>query len=185
MEEREMRLFIKNMISLSAKTRALAVLKSLGLHPEVADIGEVEIPDNVSSKKFDLLKRALRKEDFDLINNKEGILAEKVKYLVVEMIHYSQELPDINFSDYISDKLHLDYTYLSRCFSKIKNMTIQQFIISQKIERVKQLLLYNDLTLSEIAWRLQYSSTSHLSAQFKKVTGISPSDFKRMERDRN
>ena len=174
-----MKLFIKNMISLSAKTRALAVLRSLGLHPVVADIGEVEIPDTVSSKKYDLLKRALRREDFDLIHNKEIILAEKVKYLVIEMIHYSNELPDINFSDYLSEKLHLDYAYLSRCFSRIRNITIQQFIIGQKIERVKQLLLYNDLTISEIAWQLHYSSTSHLSAQFKKVTGLSPSVFKK------
>jgi len=180
-----MKLFIKNMISLNAKTRAMAVMKSLGLHPVVADIGEVEIPDNVSSKKYDLLRRALRREDFDVVNNKETILAEKIRYLVIEMIHYSEELPEINFSDYISTKLHLDYTYLSRCFSKINDITIQQFIIAQKIERVKQLLLYNDLTLSEIAWRLQYSSTSHLSSQFKKVTGLTPSLYKKKRLSEN
>jgi AraC-like DNA-binding protein len=95
------------------------------------------------------------------------------------MIHYSEELPEINYSDYISNKLHLDYTYLSRCFSKIRGMTIRQFIIVQKIKRVKQLLLYNGMTLAEIAWKLHYSSTSHLSSQFKKVTGLTPSDFKK------
>jgi len=174
-----MKLFIKNMISLNAKTRALAVLKSLGLHPVAAEIGEVEIPDNVTSKKYDLLKRALRREDFELVNNKETILVEKIRYLVIEMIHYSEELPEINYSDYISNKLHLDYTYLSRCFSKIRGMTIRQFIIVHKIKRVKQLLLYNDMTLSEIAWKLHYSSTSHLSSQFKKVTGLTPSDYKK------
>ena len=174
-----MKLFIKNMISLNAKTRAVAVLQSLGLHPVVADIGEVEIPDSVSPKKYDLLRKALRREDFELVNNKETILVEKIRYLVIEMIHYSDELPENNFSDYISARLHLDYTYLSRCFTKIKNITIRQFIIDQKIERVKQMLLFDDMTLSEIAWKLQYSSTSHLSSQFKKITGLTPSLYKK------
>jgi AraC-like DNA-binding protein len=173
------------MISLTAKTRALAVMESLGLHPIVADIGEVEIPDNVSSKKYDLLRRALRREDFEVVNNKETIIVEKIRYLVIEMIHYTEELPEINFSDYLSTKLHLDYTHLSRCFSKTRNITIQQFIIAQKIERVKNLLHYADMTLSEIAWKLQYSSTSHLSSQFKKVTGLSPSDYKKMMINKN
>jgi AraC-like DNA-binding protein len=180
-----MKLFIKNMISVTAKTRALAVMKSLGLHPVVADIGEVEIPDIVSSKKYDLLRRALRREDFEVVNDKETILVEKIRYVVIEMIHYTEEFPETNFSDYISTKLHLDYTHLSRCFSRTNNITIQQFIIAQKIERVKNLLLYADMTLSEIAWKLQYSSTSHLSSQFKKVTGLSPSDYKKMMINKN
>jgi len=174
-----MKLFIKNMISVTAKDRALSVLKSLGLHPVIAEIGEVEIPDNLSSRKYDLMRKALRREDLEVVNDKEYILVEKIRYLVREMIHYTDEIPEINFSDYLRAKLHLDYAYLSRCFSRIKNMTIQQFIIVQKIERVKHLLLYNDLTLSEIAWKLQYSSISHLSSQFKKVTGFSPSDYKK------
>ncbi len=173
------------MISLNSRNRALDVLTSLGLHPVVADIGEVEIPDNVSSKKFDLIRRALRRENFELLNNKETILAEKIKYVVVELIHYSEELPDINYSYYISDKLHRDYTYLARCFSKIKHTTISQFIIAQKIERVKLMLTFHNLTLSEIAWRLKYSSTSHLSTQFKKITGITPSAFKKTQLKKN
>ena len=127
------------------------------------------------------MKKALRKEDFELVNNKESVLVEKIRYLVIEMIYYAEELPETNFSDYIGNKLHLNYTYLSRCFSKIKSITIEHFIIAHKIERVKQLLLYNDMTLSEIAWKLRYSSTSHLSSQFKKVTGLTPSLFKKLK----
>jgi AraC-like DNA-binding protein len=127
------------------------------------------------------LKQALRKEDFELVNDKERVLAEKIRYLIIEMIYYAEELPEVNYSDYISNKLHLSYTYLSRCFSKMKSIKIERFIITHKIERVKQLLLYNDMTLSEIAWKLRYSSTSHLSSQFKKVTGFTPSLFKKLK----
>ena len=169
------------MISLQAKSKAISVMEGLGLHPVIAEIGEIEIPENVSVKKYESLKKALRKEDFELVNNKENVLAEKIKYLVIEMIYYAEELPETNFSDYISNKLHLNYSYLSRCFSKIKSITIERFIIAHKIERTKQLLLFNGMTLSEIAWKLQYSSTSHLSSQFKKVTGLTPSLFKKLK----
>jgi len=176
-----MKLFIRNMISLDARTRALAILRNLGLRPIGEEIGEVVIPDNITSGKYDLMRQALRGEDFDLVYDKEEIFVEKIRYLVIEMIHYSEELPETNFSNYISDKLHLDYTYLSRCFSKIRGMTIREYIIAHKIKRVKQLLLYNDMTLAEIAWKLNYSSTSHLSSQFKKVTGLTPSVYKKAQ----
>ncbi len=178
-EKTNMKLFIKNMINANTRRRALQLLEGLGLHPVVADVGEVEIPDSISSKKYELLKRALRKEDFELVNNKQIILVEKIKYLIIEMIHYSDELPEVKISDYLSDKLHLDYTYLARCFSKIKKMNIREFIIEEKIKKVKQLLLSGDEKLSEIAWKLQYSSTSHLSSQFKKVTGVTPTAYKK------
>ena len=174
-----MKLFIKNMINSGTRARALAIIEKLGLHPVRAEIGEVEISEEVSSREYEMLKRALRKEDVELESNKQIILVEKIKYLVIEMVHYSEELPDVKVSDYLSEKLHHDYTYLSRCFSKIKKMNIRDFIIEEKIKRVKQLLLANDLTLSEIAWRLQYSSTSHLSSQFKKVTGVTPTAYKK------
>ena len=174
-----MKLFIKNMINSGTRARALAIIEKLGLHPVSAEIGEVEISEEVSSREYEMLKRALRKEDVELESNKQIILVEKIKYLVIEMVHYSEELPDVKISDYLSEKLHFDYTYLSRCFSKIKKMNIRDFIIEEKIKRVKQLLLANDLTLSEIAWKLQYSSTSHLSSQFKKVTGVTPTAYKK------
>jgi len=174
-----MKLFIKNMISDPAKNKALSVFQHFGLHPVLADLGEVEVSKEISSNEYEEIRNALFEQGFELINNKAVIIVEKIRNLVIEMVHYSTELPDINYSDYISSRLHLDYTYLSRCFTRLRRMTIQQFIISEKIERVKELLLFNDLSLSEIAWRLHYSSASHLSAQFKKVTGVTPSDFRR------
>jgi len=176
-----MKLFIKNMITSASKAKAIAILQNHGLQATLADLGEVELNAEISSNQYDEIKEALRNEGFELINSKAVVLVEKVRILVIEMIHYSTELPDINYSDYISSRLHLDYTYLSRCFTRLRRMTIQQFIISEKIERVKELLLFNDLSLSEIAWRLHYSSASHLSAQFKKVTGLTPSDFRKMQ----
>jgi AraC-like DNA-binding protein len=157
------------------------VMQSLGLHPVMIEIGEVEIEEKLSIKKYDTLKEALLREDFELIIDSATILVEKIRTLVIEMIHYSDEVPSINFSDYISKKLQVNYTYLSKFFSKVTSITIEHFIIAHKIEKVKQLLLYNELTLSEIAWKLHYSSTAHLSAQFKKVTGTTPSDFKKSE----
>ena len=111
--------------------------------------------------------------------DKRVILAEKVRDLIINMIHYSLELPAVNYSDYISKNLCVNYTLLSKSFSKICGITIEQFIISEKIEKVKKLLTHNDLTLSEIAWKLRYSSTAHLSAQFKRITGITPSVFRK------
>ena len=175
-----MKLFIKNMISAAAKSKALSILHSYGIHAELAELGEVELSEEISAEKFDEIRTALKNEGFELINNKSWIIVEKTRNLVIEMVHYSTELPDINYSDYISSRMHLDYTYLSRCFTRLRRMTIQQFIISEKIERVKELLLFNDLSLADIAWRLHYSSPSHLSAQFKKVTGITPSDFRKI-----
>jgi AraC-like DNA-binding protein len=169
------------MISAAAKARAIMLLENFGLHPALADLGEVEISEEIPTNRYDEIQESLRVEGFELLNNKAMIIVEKIRNLVIEMIHYSAELPDINYSDYISSRLHLDYTYLSRCFTKLKRMTIQQFIISEKIERVKELLLFSDFSLSEIAWRLHYSSASHLSAQFKKVTGLTPSEFRRKQ----
>ena len=115
------------------------------------------------------------------MDDKRSVLIEKIKNIVVEMIHYSDELPKINYSDYISEKLDYDYTYLSNLFSEINGITIQQFIITHKIERVKELLFYDELSLTEISYRMQYSSVAHLSNQFKKVTGLTPSQFKHLK----
>jgi AraC-like DNA-binding protein len=120
----------------------------------------------------------------ELLDDKKSILIEKIKSVIVEMIHYSDELPQINFSDYISEKLNFDYTYLSNVFSEVKGITIQHFIIINKIERVKELLLYDELNLTEISYKLQYSSVAHLSNQFKKVTGLSPSFYKQLQQKR-
>ena len=121
----------------------------------------------------------------ELLEDKKSILIEKIKNVITEMIHHSDELPKVNYSDYISQKLEYDYTYLANTFSEVKGITIQQYIILHKIERVKELILYDELSLSEISYKLHYSSPAHLSNQFKKVTGLTPSFFKKMKQKRN
>ncbi len=156
-------------------------LAKLGLHYVVIDLGMVDILEDISPKQRTLLKERLLSSGLELMDDKKSILIERIKNVIVEMIHYSDELPKTNYSDYISEKLHLDYTYLSNIFSEVKGITIQQYIIMHKIEKVKELLLYDELNLTEISYKLNYSSVAHLSAQFKKVTGLSPTFFKQLK----
>lgn len=156
-------------------------LKKLGLHYIVVDLGEVEIMENLTPEIRDQLKASLLESGLELMDDKRSILIERIKNVITEMIHYSDELPVTNYSDYISQKLQYDYTYLSNIFSEVKGITIQQFIIIHKIERVKELMLYDELNLTEISYKLNYSSVAHLSNQFKKITGLSPSHFKQLK----
>ncbi len=172
------------MVSLRCKMIVKAELETLGLHHMIVELGEVEIKEVLSEQTHDALKKALLKSGLELMDDKKAMLIEKIKNVVVEMIHYSDELPKTNFSDYLSKKLNYDYTYLSNLFSEVKGITIEHFIISHKIERVKELLIYNELNLTEIAWKLRYSSVAHLSNQFKKVTGLTPSFFKKIKNQR-
>ena len=176
-----MKAFIKNMTTVPSQKQVKSIVENLGLQLVSIDIGEIEVGENLSNQQYHQLKQRLDQNDFALISGKENIVTEKIKNVIIEMIHYSDEMPVIKYSSYISSKLKTNYTYLSKIFSKVKNVTIEHFIILHKIERVKQLLLYNDLTLSEIAWKLHYSSTAHLSSQFKKITGLTPSLFKKAE----
>lgn len=174
------------MVSLRCKMVVKEELKKLGLHFIVVDLGEIEIMEDISDNQREELKSALLDSGLELMDDKRSVLIEKIKNVIVEMVHYSDEMPKINYSDYISEKLHYDYTYLSNLFSEVKGITIQQFIITHKIERVKELLLYDELNLTEISYRLQYSSVAHLSNQFKKITGLTPSQFKHLkDRHRN
>lgn len=174
-------LYIKYMVSLRCKMLVKDELTKLGLHYVVVDLGTVEILEDISPAQHDELKKNLLRSGLELLDDKKSILIEKIKAVIVEMIHYAEELPGTNYSDYISEKLGYDYTYLSNTFSEIKGINIQQFIILHKIEKVKELLLYEELNLTEIAYRLRYSSVSHLSNQFKKITGLSPSYFKKLK----
>lgn len=160
-------------------------LKKLGVQSAVVDLGMVEILQEITVQQRELLKENLLKSGLELLDDKRSILIERIKNLIVEMIHYSDQLPKLNFSEYLSEKLNYDYTYLSNIFSEVKGTTIQQFIIINKIERVKELLLYDQLNLTEIAYKLHYSSVAHLSNQFKKVTGLSPSFFKKLKQKRS
>jgi AraC-like DNA-binding protein len=156
-------------------------LQKLGLKYVVIDLGVVEVMEDITQDQRELLKANLLKSGLELLDDKRSILIEKIKNVITELIHYSDELPRVNYSDYISEKLGYDYTYLSNIFSEVKGTTIQQFIIINKIERVKELLLYDELNLTEIAYKLHYSSVAHLSNQFKKITGLSPSFFKQLK----
>ncbi len=176
-----MKLFIKNMISLRSINEVKTILEKFGLHLLSIELGQVEIVEKLSFNKYVDVKEALSKNDFELVMDKEIVLIERIKTVIIEMVYYAEELPSTKYSEYISQKLKMNYTYVSKFFSHVKKMTIEKFIISQKIERVKQLLLFGELTISEIAWKLNYSSTAHLSAQFKKFTGLTPSVFRKME----
>jgi AraC-like DNA-binding protein len=154
------------------------VLKNLGLHFILVDLGEIEIMENLTGEQLNQLKLALLSSGLELMDDRRAILIEKIKTVIIEMVHSSNDLIKINHSDYISEKLKMDYTYLSNIFSEVKGITIQQYIIVHKIEKVKELLMYGELNLTEIAYQLNYSSVAHLSNQFKKVTGFPPSHYK-------
>ncbi len=153
-------------------------LKNLGLHYVNVELGVVEIMENITPEQHDQLKIALLKSGLELMDDKRAILIEKIQNVIVEMVHYSDELPRTNFSDYLCEKLNYDYTYMANLFSETKGITIEHFIIRHKIEKVKELIIYDELNLSEIARKLHYSSVAHLSHQFKKITGLTPSYFK-------
>jgi AraC-like DNA-binding protein len=159
-------------------------LSKLGLHYTRVELGEAEIMENITEDQRDKMKVALERWGLELMDDKKSMLIEKIKHIIIEMIHYADEQLQINFSSYLSEKLNYDYTYLSNLFTEVHGTTIEQFIIAHKIERVKELLVYNELSLTEIAWKLHYSSISHLSNQFKKVTGLTPSHFKQLKRKR-
>lgn len=172
------------MVSLRCKLMVKEELKKLGLYCSSVDLGMAEIQEEISTWQHEQLRINLLRSGLELLENKKSILTERIKNVIVEMIHYCDMLPNNNYSDYISEKLHHDYTYLANIFSEVKGTTIQQYIITHKIEKVKELLFYDELNLTEISYLLNYSSVAHLSNQFKKVTGVSPSSFKQLNRSR-
>ena len=172
------------MVSLRCKMVVREELKNLGLHYVIVELGMVEILEDITKEQQELLKENLLQSGLELLDDAKSILIEKIKNVIIEMIHYTDELPKVNFSDYISEKLGYDYTYLATTFSEVKGITIQQFVIIHKIERVKELLLYDELNLTQISYKLHYSSVAHLSNQFKKITGLSPSFYKQLKQKR-
>jgi AraC-like DNA-binding protein len=169
------------MVSIRCKMVVKEELRKLGLHFIIVDLGEVEIMENISPEVQAQLKTALLNSGLELMDDKKGILIEKIKNVIVEMVHYADALPKVNFSNYLSEKLHHDYTYMANLFSEVQGTTIEQFIIFHKVERIKELIIYDELNITEIAWKMNYSSVAHLSNQFKKVTGLSPSHFKQLK----
>ncbi len=176
-----MKLYIKYMVSTRCKILVKEELKKLGLHFVNVDLGVVEIMENITLLQRDQIKLALLKSGLELMDDRKAILIEKIQNVIIEMVHYADELPRTNFSDYLSEKLNYDYTYLANIFSETKGITIEHFMILHKIEAVKELIIYDELTFSEIAWKLHYSSVAHLSYQFKKITGLTPSFFRSLK----
>ena len=169
------------MLSARCKTAVKDILRALDLHFIIVDLGEVEIMENLTADQLAELKIALHTTGFELMDNKKAILIERIKTTIIELIHHSTEGIKVNFSHYLSEKLTHDYTYLANLFSAVQGTTIEQFMIAHKVERIKELIIYGELNMTEIAWKMNYSSVAHLSNQFKKVTGLSPSTFKQLK----
>ena len=176
-----LKLFIKYMVSNRCKIAVKEELKKLGFHFVMVDLGEVDIMEDITLEQREELNAGLKLSGLELMDDKKAVLIERIKNVIIEMVHYSDEIPATNYSAFISKKLQHDYTYLANLFSLVQGMTIQQFIISHKIERVKELLMYDELNLTEISYKMQYSSVAHLSNQFKKVTGLTPSHFLKLK----
>ena len=169
------------MVSNRCKMAVKEELRKLNLHFILVDLGEIEIMENLSKEELELFKIGLIATGLELMDDKKAVLIEKIKNVIIEMVHHSDEVLKVNFSDYLSEKLHHDYTYLANLFSEVQGTTIEQFIISHKIERIKELIIYGELNITEIAWKMNYSSVAHLSNQFKKMTGLSPSHFRNLK----
>ena len=169
------------MVSNRCKMAVKEELKKMGLHFIVVELGEVEIMENISIEQREEIKAALLNTGLELMDDKRAILIEKIKNAVIQMVHHYSELMKTNFSAYLSEKLSHNYTYLANLFSEVQGTTIEQFIISHKIERIKELIIYGDMNITEIAWEMNYSSVAHLSNQFKKATGLTPSHFKQLK----
>ena len=169
------------MVSIRCKMLVKAELEKFGLHYKSVELGEAEIEENITTEQWHVLNNSLKKSGIELMEDKKSILIEKIKNIIVELVHYAEEPLEINFSEYLSMKLNHDYTYLANLFSETQGITIEHFHIQHKIERVKELLIYDELNITEIAWKMHYSSVAHLSNQFKKMTGLTPSFFKKIK----
>ncbi|HEY4876800.1 MAG TPA: helix-turn-helix domain-containing protein [Puia sp.] len=175
-----MKLFLKYMVSIRCKMLVKAELEKQGLHYKTVELGEADLEEDISPAQWHALNASLKKSGIELMDDKKSILLEKIKKVIIEQVHYSEERLQINFSDHLSQKLKHDYTYLANLFSESQGITIEHFYITHKIEGVKELLIYDELSITEIAWRMDYSSVAHLSNQFKKITGLTPSFFKKI-----
>jgi AraC-like DNA-binding protein len=166
------------MVCIRCKMVVKDELTKLGLHHTVVELGEADIMETISAAQREQIRSALLRSGLELMDDKKSVLIQKIKNVIIDLVHYSEEPLAINLSEYLSRQLHHDYTYLANLFSEVQGTTIEKFFIAHKIERVKELLVYNELNLTEIAFKMHYSSVAHLSTQFKKVTGLTPSHFK-------
>ena len=172
------------MVSTRCKMMVKDILRELEYHSILVDLGEVEVMEELSFEQLKALRIILHGVGFELMDDKKSILIERIKNVVMNLVHYTEDLPRINFSHYLSQKLSHDYTYMANLFSDVQGTTIEQYIIGHKTERIKELIIYGELNITEIAHKMNYSSVAHLSSQFKKVTGLSPSHFKNLKNKR-
>ncbi len=172
---------IKNMVCRHCIEAALGVFRDLNLEVTAIQLGEATVKNPSEEIDFQQLEKMLKRKGFDLIEDREAQVVEQIKTAVIQLIHYAGAMPEVKNSVFLSEKLSLSYAYLSKLFSKQEGITIEKYIILQKIERVKELISYGEKILSDIAFDLGYSSVQHLSSQFKSVTGMSVTDFKKLE----
>lgn len=179
-----MKIYIKNMVSQRCKLAVKEELKKLGLHFIVTELGEAEIMENLTATQREEVRKGLEDGGFELLDDKKSILIEQIKNAVIVMVHHMDEVMKTNFSEFLSQKLQHDYTYLANLFSGLLGTTIEHFIIAHKTERIKELIMYDELNMTEIARKMNYSSAAHMSTQFKKVTGLTPTHFKQLKEKR-
>jgi AraC-like DNA-binding protein len=172
------------MVCIRCEMVVKADLENLGLHYTNVKIGEAEIIEQMTPKQLKRLDAELQKSGLQLMDDKKAVLVEKIKAAIIELVHYTEKQIRVNLSDYLSEKLNYDYTYLSNLFSEVKGITIEKFFLTHKIEKVKELIVYDELNLTEIAYKMHYSSVAHLSNQFKKITGLTPTHFKKLKNKR-
>ena len=177
-----LKVYIKNMVCVRCEIVVKIELEKLGIQYSYVKIGEAEIIGDVEPKKLEQLNIKLKQSGLSLMDNKKAILVERIKNIIIQLVYYSDEEMQVNLSDYLSEKLNYNYTYLANLFSEENGITIEKFYITHKIERVKELIIDDELNLSEIAWKMYYSSVGHLSNQFKKYTGLTPSQFKELKK---
>lgn len=176
-----MKYYIRNMVCAGCIMVVKTELDKLGIRSPSIELGEIEISEDLSDEQLQAFGKAIQRFGFEIMDDRKSYLIEKIKHAIFELVNYSDEEIKVGLSDYISLKVNHSYIYLSNLFSEVTGTTIEQYIITKKIDRVKELLIYEDLSLSEIAFRMHYSSVAHLSAQFKKVTGLTPSAFKKLK----
>lgn len=179
-----MKLYVKNMACLSCKVFVKDALLEMDIHSVKVELGEIETKEEVSDEEKQQLNKLIKKVGLELLESKQGILIEKIRKIIVDYVYHSEEKEIINFSDLLSQKLNYSYSYLANFFSEVEATTIEQYVIAMKIERIKELIIFGEDTLTEIADKMHYSSVAHLSAQFKKVTGLTPSHFKELKKKR-
>lgn len=169
------------MVSNCCKMAVREELKKMGLHFSIVDLGEVDIMEDISPEQWEQLKINLFQSGLELMDDHQTVLIEKIKIIIIEMVWNTDEILTIKFSDFLSEKLQYNYTYLANLFAEVQGISIRQFILLHKIERIKELIIDNELNITEIAYKMNYSSVGHLSNQFKNITGLSPEHFKQLK----